>query len=119
MSTPPRPPSFLGTLFDATFERLLRARLVRALYLLSILAIGTYALVLLLLSFNQGVVVAVFAVLLVPPLTLLLIVVLRTAMEALTVLFRMGEQIDRMSETLYTLSTYLRSDDGPDADRRD
>jgi len=32
------------------------------------------------------------------------------------VIFRMGEQTERMSETLYTLSTHLRSKRTGDAD---
>ena len=46
MSTPPRRPGFVTTLFDATFSNVLAVRLVRVPYLLALVSIGTYAFIL-------------------------------------------------------------------------
>jgi hypothetical protein len=116
VSTPPRRPGFVTTLFDATFKNLLTVRLVRVLYLLVLVSVGTYGFVLLFLGIGQGGVVAAVSVFLVPTLVLLVIGVVRVLLEALVVIFRMGEQTEVISRTLYTLSTYLRSDRAGHAD---
>lgn len=113
-STPPRPPAFLPTLFDATFSRMLTVRLARALHLLLLIAICTTAFVVVFDSFSRGPVAAVLAIVVVPVLTLLALVLVRILLEAVVVLFRMAEQVERMSETLYGLSTHLRSEPAAD-----
>ena len=112
MSTPPRPPGFLPTLFDATFSHLLAQRLVRVLYLLALITIGTIAFVLLFGSVSQGPVAAVIAFIAVPTLALLCIGIVRVVLEAVVVIFRMGEHTQVMAESLYRMSTELRSDRG-------
>jgi hypothetical protein len=114
---PPRRPGFLSTLFDATFSKMLTVRLARTLYLLLLIAICTAAFVVLFDSLGRGPVAGVLALIVVPVLTLLAIAIVRAVVEALVVLFRMGEHVERMSETLYGLSTYLRSDERSDEDR--
>ena len=109
MSTAPRRPGFLSTLFDATFSRLLTVRLVRVLYLLALVVICTYGFIALFLGIGAGGVTALLSVIGVPSLALLAIGLVRIALEALVVIFRIGEQTERISETLYTLSTHLRS----------
>jgi hypothetical protein len=104
MSTPPHQPRFLSTLFDATFSRLLGLRLVRMLYLLAMLFIGTYGFVDLFVGFCQGGVIALLSVFVVPLLALMAIGLVRIALEALVVIFRMGEQTERMSNALSRLS---------------
>jgi Domain of unknown function (DUF4282) len=116
MSTAPRRPGFLPTLFDATFNRLLTVRLVRVLYLLALVSITTYGFIALFLGIGQGGITALLSVVVVPSLALLVLGLVRVALEALVVIFRMGEQTERMSETLYTLSTHLRSKRTGDAD---
>lgn len=119
MSTPPRRPGFLATLFDATFSHLLGLRLVRVLYLLALLSIGTYGFIALFLGIGQGGITALLSVFVVPLLALLAIGLVRVALEALVVVFRMGEQTERMSKTLYGLSTHLRSSDRTGGTRDD
>lgn len=109
MSAPPRQPGFLSTLFDATFSRLLGVRLVRVLYLLSLLSIGTYGFIALFLGIGQGGITAVVSVFVVPLLALLAIGLVRVALEALVVIFRMGEHTERMSNALSRLSMRLES----------
>jgi hypothetical protein len=116
MSTPPRRPGFVPTLFDATFKRLLTVRLVRVLYLLALVLICTYGFIALFVGIGQGGTTALLSVVGVPSLALLAIGLVRVASEALVVIFRMGEQAERMSQTLYTLSTHLRSDRASEAD---
>jgi hypothetical protein len=115
MSTAPRRPGFLPTLFDASFKHLLTVRLVRVLYLLALVSICTYGFIALFLGIGQGGITALLSVVGVPTLVLLAIGLVRVALEALVVIFRMGEQTERMSETLYTVSTRLRSERGRDA----
>lgn len=114
MSSSPRRPGFLLTLFDATFNRLLALRLVRVLYLLALVSICTYGFLALFLGIGQGGITALLSVVGVPTLALLAIGLVRVALEALVVIFRIGEQTERISETLYTLSTHLRSDSASD-----
>lgn len=111
MSTAPRPRAFVPTLFDATFSHLLALRLVRVLYLLALIAIGTIGFVLLFSSFAQGGIVAVLAVVVIPTLALLCIGVVRVVLEAVVVLFRMGEDVERMSHSLYRMSNQKRTSD--------
>jgi hypothetical protein len=110
MSSAPRPPRFLTTLFDASFNRLLTVRLVRVLYLLVLVSVCTYGFIALFAGIGQGGTIALLSVVGVPTLVLLAIGLVRVALEALVVIFRMGEQTERIAETLYTLSTHLRSD---------
>jgi hypothetical protein len=111
VSKPPNRPGFLATLFDATFSHLLALRLVRVLYLLALLFIGTYGFVALFLGISQGGLIALLSVVAVPFLALLAVALVRVALEALVVLFRMGEQTDRMARMLYTMSVRPRPRD--------
>jgi Domain of unknown function (DUF4282) len=111
VSRPPSRPGFLTTLFDATFSHLLALRLVRVLYLIALLSIGTYGFIALFLGIGQGGITALLSVFAVPLLALLAIALVRVALEALVVIFRMGEQTDRMSRMLYTLSARPRGRD--------
>lgn len=111
MSTAPRPRAFVPTLFDATFSHLLALRLVRVLYLLALIAIGTIGFVLLFSSFAQGGIVAVLAVVVIPTLALLCIGMVRVVLEAVVVLFRMGEDMERMSRSLHRMSNQKRTAD--------
>jgi hypothetical protein len=108
----------VSTLFDATFSSLLTLRLVRVLYLLALLSIGTYGFVAIFLGISQGGIAALLSLVVVPFLALFAIMLVRIALEALVVLFRMGEQTDRMARTLYTLSTRSRPP-GPAAPHAD
>jgi Domain of unknown function (DUF4282) len=114
VARPPSRPGFLATLFDATFSHLLGLRLVRVLYLLALLSIGTYGFIALFLGIGQGGITALLSVFAVPLLALLAVALVRVALEALVVVFRVGEQIDRMSRMLYTLSARPRERDQPE-----
>lgn len=111
MSTAPRPRGFLTTLFDATFSHLLALRLVRVLYLLALITIGTIGFILLFSSFAQGGAVAVVGLVVVPTLTLLCIGLVRVVLEAVVVIFRMGADAEQMSRTLYRMSNPPRTAD--------
>jgi len=113
MSTAPHRRGFVSTLFDATFSHLLALRLVRVLYLLALISIGTIAFIMLFSGFSQGGVAAVLSLVVVPTLALLCIGLVRVVLEAVVVIFRMGEHTERMSQSLYTMSTQLRSGDRP------
>jgi hypothetical protein len=115
MSSAPRRPGFLTTLFDASFNNLLTVRLVRVLYLLALVSICTYGFIALFLGIGQGGTTALLSVVGVPTLVLLAIGLVRVALEALVVIFRMGEQTERISETLYTVLTHLRSNRASEA----
>jgi hypothetical protein len=119
MSMPPRQPGFLSTLFDATFSHLLTVRLVRVLYLLALLSIGTYGFIALFLGIGQGGITAILSVFVVPLLALLAIGLVRVALEALVVIFRMGEQTERMSNAVSRLSMHLQSSDRTGGTRDD
>ena len=111
MSNVPRPPGFLPTLLDASFRNLLTLRLVRVLYLCALIVVGTTAFFLLFAGFSGGARTAVSALLMVPVLALLVIGLVRVVLEAAVIVFRMGEHSERMSESLYRISTTLRADD--------
>lgn len=108
----------MPTLFDATFSHLLTLRLVRVLYLLALITIGTTGFILLFSSFSQGGVVAVLALIVIPSLALLCIVLVRVVLEAVVVIFRMGEHTERMSQALYTMSNQMRSNQMRTVDRK-
>ncbi|HSK89921.1 MAG TPA: DUF4282 domain-containing protein [Euzebyales bacterium] len=110
MSTASRPPGFLSTLFDATFSHLLALRLVRVLYLIALMSIGTVAFVMVFSGIGQGGATALLAVVVIPALALFAIAVVRVVLEVVVVILRLGEQTERMATTLYTLSTHLRSE---------
>jgi hypothetical protein len=117
VSTPPSRPGLLRTLFDATFSHLLGLRLIRLLYLVALLSIGTYGFIAMFLGISQGGMAAVLSVFVVPFLALLAIALVRAVFEVLVTIFRIGEQTERMAMRLHTLSTRLGAPDRTDGAR--
>jgi hypothetical protein len=97
----------LRTLFDATFSHLLGLRLIRVLYLAALLSIGTYGFIALFLGISQGGMAALLSVVVVPFLALVAIALVRVLFEVLVMIFRIGEQTQRMAMRLHTLTTRL------------
>lgn len=118
MSTAPHRRGFVSTLFDATFSHLLGLRLIRLLYMVALLSIGTYGFIAMFLGISQGGMAALLSVFVVPFLALLAIALVRAVFEVLVTIFRIGEQTQRMAMRLHTLSTRLGAPE-PTDDTRD
>jgi hypothetical protein len=85
---------FLHPLFDFSFNQSVTLKMMKFLYLLSVLAAGLMALFLVILGFETSMWVGIFALLIGAPVVFLLTVISsRVFLEATLVVFRMADQM--------------------------
>jgi hypothetical protein len=85
---------FFASLFDVSFSSLITTKVIKAIYVLSMVVIGLVGLVFLLaavFSENSGGAEVVFALIVVPVVALIYLVYTRVLLEVIIVLFRIME----------------------------
>ena len=91
---PRSPGGFISALFDFSFRELITPKVIRVLYLLSVILIGLFSLFALVSALATGEIFAILAALVVIPIFALLYVIgARVYMEILIVIFRIGEDV--------------------------
>lgn len=95
-------------LFDFSFKRFLTPRLVRVLYILSLLAAVLSALAWMASGFTKGPLHGLFTLITGPVAFLIYVLTARVLMEVLLVVFRIAEHIEKLPTT-----TRSNSDDKP------
>lgn len=85
------PGSFFSALFDFSFSQFVTTRLIKVLYILSIIVIGLAAVVFLIAGLTQGTASAILALVLAPLFFLIYVIFARVWMEIIIVIFRIAE----------------------------
>ncbi len=88
---------FLSSLFDFSFERMVTLRVARWVYAAGVVLLGFWALLLLLAALVQGGAPALFGVVTAPLGFLLGCALLRLALEAVVVVFRIHEAVAELA----------------------
>jgi len=83
---------FLGSLFDISFSSLITTKVIKVLYVLSMVIIGLFALVVVVAAFSNSVAGGIVVLLIVAPLAgLLYLIYVRVLLELVIVIFRIME----------------------------
>lgn len=86
-------PGFFGGLFDLSFTEFVTTRVLRTLYLLSMLGIGFSALITMFSGFTKGVLGGMVTMILTPILAIISLIVVRIYFEIILVIFRISETL--------------------------
>jgi hypothetical protein len=104
-SPPPPPPpgtrgsTFFESLFDLSFKEFVTPRIIRWLFVLSLVVVGVGVLMMIVTGFALGVVTGLFTLLILAPLTALFYVLIaRLALEVVVVLFKIEEHLAEMGK---------------------
>jgi hypothetical protein len=83
---------FLGSLFDLSFSNLITTKVIKVIYLLSMILIGLLALAIVVVAFADSVGAGLFALLIVAPfVSLIYLIYARVVLEVIIALFRIME----------------------------
>jgi uncharacterized membrane protein len=82
---------FFGALFDFSFSNFITTKLIKVLYILSIILAGLFALAILGAGVAQGAGAGLFALIIAPVLFLFYVIIARVWMELIIVVFRIAE----------------------------
>jgi hypothetical protein len=83
---------FLGSLFDISFSSLITTKVIKVLYVLSMVIIGLFALVVVVAAFSNSVAGGIVVLVIVAPLAgLLYLIYVRVLLELVIVIFRIME----------------------------
>jgi Domain of unknown function (DUF4282) len=83
---------FFGSLFDVSFSSLVTTRVIKVLYVLSMIIIGLFALFFVVAAFSNSVAGGIIVLLIVAPLAALLyLIYVRVLLELVIVIFRIWE----------------------------
>jgi hypothetical protein len=83
---------FLASLFDISFSSLVTTRVIKVLYLLSMIIIGLFALFFVVAAFSNSVASGIVVLLIIAPLAgLLYLIYVRVLLELVIVIFRIWE----------------------------
>lgn len=90
---------FLSALFDFSFTNLITKKIIRLLYIISVIAYALLALAFVITSFNVNAGFGVFTLLILAPLLFLLAVIyVRVMLELIMVLFRISDHVAFIAE---------------------
>jgi hypothetical protein len=90
---------FFGSLFDLSFRSLITTRIVKLLYVISIIVIGLGALAIIAIAFNASTAAGVVTLIIVAPLyALVYLIWTRVVLELVIVLFRIMENTQELVE---------------------
>ena len=95
-------PSFFGSLFDFSFSRFVTLRLVKFLYVVSMILMVFFVIGLIAAGFTEAVsgVEAIGYIVLAPIVAFLYLIVVRVGFELVVVVFRIGETATEMRDLL-------------------
>lgn len=88
----------LDLVLDLSFKRYVTPRLVRMLYVLSLLAAAFYAFTYMFSGFKNGTITGIFQMITAPVAFLLYLIVARVTVELILAIFRIADRIAPMSE---------------------
>jgi hypothetical protein len=92
---------FFASLFDVSFKRLITTRVVKVIFILSLVLAGLIALALFATGISSGSSLGVILAILVAPLYFLLVAIyIRVFLEVLVVLFRINENVERIANSV-------------------
>lgn len=94
--------SFFGALYDLSFNEFVTLKLIKVLYILSLIGIGIFSLTMLLGGFKQGFGGAIMGLILAPLVFIIGSIAARVYMELIIVLFRIADNTHRTVELLST-----------------
>ncbi len=94
-----RPATFFSALFDLSFKSFITSKIAKILYVLSIAGAGLWALRLIVRGFQESAGSGLLMLLIGGPLAFLVVVIYaRVFLEIILVLFRMSENISKLTE---------------------
>lgn len=88
---------FFASLFDLSFSEFITPRIIKLLFVMSIIVSAIGAGMLLVSGLNQGAVAAFFALIGAPLLFLLYVIMARVWLEVIMVLFRIADNTDQLA----------------------
>jgi len=89
---------FLGSLFDPSFDELITPRIIKVLYILFMIAIGLFALLVVVSAFAQDTAIGVVTLFVLAPLgALLYLILVRVYLELIVVIFKIRESAERIA----------------------
>lgn len=89
---------FLGSLFDLSFTEFVTTRVIKILFIISILGAALEALVVLIGFFSRGFFMGILGLIVAPLVFLLAVLLARISLEVIIVLFRIAENTGRLVE---------------------
>jgi len=93
------PKGFLASLFDFSMKEIITPKIIRLLFIVSVVILGLYSLIMLAVFATRGG-AAIMAVVIIPVLFLLGVIIIRVYLELIVVIFNIYEEIKSVNRNL-------------------
>jgi hypothetical protein len=91
---------FLKRLFDFSFKKFITTRVVKFIFWINVILAGILGVLTIIGGFKESIGLGIIAVILAPIFYIIYVAILRVTLEVITVVFRIGEDVEEISHHL-------------------